>query len=439
MVMRSPIEEIERKELFGGRESLSSEPHFFIRYRLTPANGLSLEEAAARVLIITTLRTMRKLKYETNAGRLENAGSITNIDSSGYVEIALPLSYCSEREGLTHLLLMITAAAEYNYTETFWIESVELPKEFLERYDGPRFGIDGIRNLFQIPDRPIIGLIIKPRTGVSISNILDNCSEALRGGVDFLVDDLLMVDPNGELEYNSRISYFSNLVNKITDITGEKKLYFANIGLTAIHAAEYAQKGVEVGVGGVLVDSFTMGLGGVEYVVNSIDGKIPVISTNMGSGIMTRGSLLGSSKIYPTGLSEAVIAKLSRVAGVDAVHTGTSASECYGEEAWGLASRSLGQKLFGLAPSMAVAEGDLSVVNLWDNIRSLGRNLLVEPTSGIINYPGGPGKGAAAFRLLAEELVPEMTAETAHLRITELSKKNSDLKRGLKYFGYAPP
>ncbi len=321
--------------LFGGRESLEDCPHIFVKFRLTPAEGLSLEEAAARVLLITTLRTMRRLTYEPLQKRIETAGLITDIDTSGFVEIALPIYYVSQREGLTHLLLMITSASEYNYTETFWVETVELPEEFIKRYKGPRFGIKGIRRVFQVDDRPLVGLILKPRIGVPISDILKVAESALEGGADFIADDLLMIDPDGELEFSNRINKFSELARKMTNKTGEKKLYFANIGISAFQAIEYAREAIEAGVGAVIVDAFTMGIGGVEYIIHLLDGKIPVISTNMGAGIMTRGSLLGSSKIYPTGISDAVVAKLCRIAGVDAIHYGTSASECYGENAWG--------------------------------------------------------------------------------------------------------
>jgi 2,3-diketo-5-methylthiopentyl-1-phosphate enolase len=379
---------------------------------------------------------MSRLDYETFDERLQYAGKIVSIDNSGYVDIAFPISQCSVREGLTHLMLLITAAAEYNYTETFWIESIELPREFVHRYRGPRFGKDGIRDIFQIYKRPLIGLIVKPRNGVSLNSIIRVCEEALRGGADFIVDDLLMVDPDGEMEFANRIERLAELTQRMTQATGEQKRYFANVGFTAHKAAENALYAANVGVGGVLVNAFTMGLGGVEHVVDSLDGRIPVISTNMGSGIMTRGTWLGSAAMLPTGMSEAVIAKLARVAGADAVHTGTSASECYGEDAWGPASRSLSQQLHGIAPGMSIAEGDLTVANLWDNIRSLGRDLLVEPTSGIINFPGGPAKGAEAFRLLAEVLLPEMSPKVADESIQKVAKRYAFVKQGLREFGY---
>lgn len=436
--MRSPIEEHERNKLFGGRESIDTQAHFIVKYRITPASGISVEEAGARILMVTTLRTMQKLFYESAQQRNETAGLIVHYNSNGELEIAIPLSYCSEREGLTHLFLLITAAAEYNYTETFWIDSIELPRPFVQRYQGPRFGVKGIRDLSGIDSRPLIGLVLKPRIGTPLNVISSMAIEALKGGADFIVDDLLLVDPDGELAFENRISFFSDMVSKLSKETRERKLYFANVCVAPNRATDYAIKAYKAGVNGVMVDVFTMGIGGVEDIIAALDGKIPVIATNMGSGVMTRGTWLNGPSIHFTGMSEAVIAKLSRVAGVDAVHTGTSASECYGEDAWGPAYRSLRHPLHGLKEVMAVAEGDLTVANVWENIKSLGSDLLIEATSGIINYPGGPKKGAAAFRLLANELRQEMGDALAHQTIENLSKRDNSLKAGLKMFKYSP-
>lgn len=435
--MRSPVHEDERKALLTSREALKPDSYFFVKYRLTPAEGLSLEEAAARVSIVSTLRTMRRLTYEAVRARIQNAGLITSLDNSGYVEVAFPLAQCSEREGLTHLLLLITAGAEYNYTRTFWIESLELPENFVRRYKGPRFGKSGIQDVFKASSRPILGLVIKPRTGVGLNQILNVCDEALRGGADFIVDDLLLIDPDGELSFENRVKPFVALAKSVSNATKQEKKYFVNVGIASHKAAEYALSGVASGVGAVLVNAFTMGIGGVEHVVESLNGAVPVIATNMGSGIMTRGSLLGSAAVFPTGMSEAVVAKLSRIAGADAAHTGTSASECYGEDAWGPPARALLHQLFDLRPAMPVAEGDLTVANFWHNVRSLGRDILVEPTSGIVDFPGGPRKGAAAFRQLAESLDPEMDAETADKTIRQIAKKHS-FSEALTFFGYNP-
>jgi ribulose 1,5-bisphosphate carboxylase large subunit-like protein len=437
--MRSPIDDRERKRLFTGREELGADEHIFVRYRLTPATGLSLDEAAARNLIVTSLRTMRQLTHESAQARLQSAGRVVSVDASGYVEIAYPLEQCSQREGLTHLLLLMSTAAEYNYTETFWIEAIEVPRSLVERHQGPRSGVDGIREMFAVESRPIIGLVVKPRRGVSLDVILRTCEEALRGGVDFLVDDLLLVDPDGELRFESRVPRLVELAQRITRDSGESKFYFANVALSPTKAASYTQVAIDAGAGGVLVNAFTMGVGGVEAVADAAEGRALIVSTNMGSGLMSRGSLLGSASVHPTGMSEAVVAKLSRLAGADAVHTGTSASECYGEDAWGPASRSLSQKLYAIKPAMPVAEGDLNVANLWDNIRSLGADLLLEATSGIINFPGGPGRGAEAFRLMVETVRPDMSSEEAHERIQGLMKRNRHVREGLKIFEYSAP
>lgn len=442
VVMRSPIEETERRRLLGGRESLAGVPHIILHLKITPAEGLSVEEAAVRLLVVATLRTMRRLNYEQHEQRISSAGMVTRIDvlgEVGNVEIALPLEYCSETEGITHLLMLMTALSEYNYTKTIWIENIEIPKPFADRYKGPRFGIQGIRRKFGVSQRPLVGMVLKPRVGVSRETIGEYAEKALMGGADFLVDDLLMVDPAGGMRFDSRVPYFADIAHRVASRTGEAKLYFVNISSSPNKAFTLAEKAMNNGAAGVLVNGFTMGFGTINDLAEEFGGKLILIATNMGVGIMTRGSWLSSSSIIlPTGISEAIVSKISRLAGADAIHTGTSASECYSEDAWGPASRSLSQRLFHIKPSMAVAEGDLNIANLWENIRSLGTDLLIEATSGIINYPGGPKAGATALRLLAEELKPEMGEQLARSKIEEMLKNHKEIKIGLKFFGYSP-
>jgi ribulose 1,5-bisphosphate carboxylase large subunit-like protein len=177
-----------------------------------------------------------------------------------------------------------------------------------------------------------------------------------------------------------------------------------------------------------------MGLGAFEEFVGHLQGACPVITSNLGSGILTRPRIsAGGGK--STGLSEAVLVKFSRLAGADGVHTGTSNSECYGREAWTPATRALRGQLFAEErPSLAVAEGDLTIANLWDNIRDLGMDTLIEPTSGILSFPGGPGAGAKAFRTLLDCLRADMSEEEAQRAIKTASGKSKPLRIGFDHF-----
>ena len=65
---------------------------------------------------------------------------------------------------------------------------IKLPPAFLERYQGPQFGVAGTRALAGVHDRPIIGTIIKPKLGLRPELFADACYRFWLGG-DFVKND----------------------------------------------------------------------------------------------------------------------------------------------------------------------------------------------------------------------------------------------------------
>jgi len=425
------------------RDSIDKDDFFVLKLHVVPNEALSLEEAAVRILLILTGRTMRRLPYETPEIRRQSNGHILSFDGRGNnVEIALPRQLCSATEGLTHFCSLLYSAAEYNYTQEFWIENVEFPAPFVKDYPGPRFGIDGMRALFgpNAAERPLIGVMLKPRAGVPLSRILPLLKEALIGGCDFIADDLLLVDRPVEAPFGERVRAVGEMVKSVSSDVRSPKGYFVNIGTDVWKAAQLADQAIADGATGLILNGFTMGFGSMAELINHVNGRVPVITANMGGGILTRPRLL-TQPGKPTGVSETVVSKLSRIAGADAVHAGTSASECYGGDAWGPATRALRNNFFGMKPAFAVAEGDLNIANLWENIRSLGGDVILEPTSGILAAPGGPRKAAEIFRELAVRLSDDMSEDQAAKTIEKFARDKAALGVGemLDHFGYKRP
>jgi 2,3-diketo-5-methylthiopentyl-1-phosphate enolase len=400
---------------------------------------LSLKEASARVAHILALRTIKALPFETLSLRLPQAGYILSPPDANPVLIALPLDICGPNEGLAHLVALIASGAEYNYTDEFWVDDIELPNDFVDRFQGPRFGIEGIRSLFKIKSRPIVGVILKPRRGVPLSVLATYALESLLGGADFIADDLLMIDPPGEMAFAKRVPEFVRVAREAARLTGEAKLYFANIStspLRALHLAEIAQtEGVNI----LMINAFAMGFSGLEEIISSGSVQVPIITTNMGGGILSRPRQ-ATNPGKPTGISETVISKLSRLAGADGVHAGTSAAECYGQDPWGSSIYALTRPWRNLSGCFAVAEGDLTVANVWENIHSLGPDVILEACTGILGYPGSPRDGAKAFRLLVSNLTFDMEESEARETIHRLrkAKGNAFLDKGLNHFEYDP-
>jgi 2,3-diketo-5-methylthiopentyl-1-phosphate enolase len=428
----------ERKLIVVNRQAIDIDQYFVLRLHLEPTEGLGLEEAAIKVLLILTGRTMRKLSYEPDDVRIKTSGHILSVDPrTRLVEIALPTHLCRPEEGLNQLMTVITSAAEYNYCDEYWVDDIELPRPFIAGFRGPRFGVSGLRALFGrgAEERPLIGVVMKPRQGVLLQGFLPLLKEALLGGCDFIADDLLLFDPLGEYSLDRRIPSIVKAVAEASLESGSKKGYFVNVGSSPQKTTQDALRAIEMGAFGLISNGYTMSFGGLTELVDAVNGAVPVLTCNMGGGILTRPRLMTAAG-KPTGLSETVISKLSRMAGADGVHAGTSASECYGSSAWGPATRALQTPFFELRPSFAVAEGDLNINNLWANIEALGLDVMLEPTSGILASPGGPRRAATAFRDLASILNPEMGDEKAHKAIQSYARGHKDIRPMLDFFGY---
>lgn len=417
----------ELRTIFSAREEIDPQQHIIVHYRMVPNKNFSLEEAAARTCIITSLRTITPLPYEPTPVRIQEMGRIVSLQDNGEVEIAFPLSICSVNEGLTQLLVISAFGADFSYTDAIWVDDIELPKNFVGRYRGPKFGIEGLRALFGIPSRAIVAVSLKPRYGVPLSKIATACHECLSGGADFIVDDLLLVDPDGEMAFTKRVPLLSKIARETN------KQYFVNVSTSPFRAVKLAEIAKAEGASGLVVNAFIMGISAIEELSSMFD--MPIINANMGDGLLTRPD-------QPNGLSACITSKLCRLAGADAIHAGTSSSECFGPEAWGpaiLALRSRNNPYQNLQGCFAVAEGDVTIADVWANIFSLGPDVILEICSGILEYPGGPYKGAQAFRTLVENLSHRMSPREAHNKIMEIANRDSVVREGLEHYGYQPP
>jgi ribulose 1,5-bisphosphate carboxylase large subunit-like protein len=401
-----------------------------LRYRITPAEQFDLRGAAIRLLLILSQRTLLPLGFEdVKRSDINAIGAVLTPpgpQGSGAVTIALPLHVLSEREGLTQLILTATSAAEYSYTSEVWLDDIVLPSSVRQWFQGPRHGVQGIRDALGVHGRPLVAYTVKSRTRVTLQTVLGSCREALTGGVDLLVDDLLSTDPDGELAFARRVTAISNLVREHNERTraGHSSLagYIVNIGSSTWRAAGYLRTAQDAGVFGCLVDCFTMGFGNVHDLIDHAhsanESSLAFIATNMGSGIMGRNPddehldrALNDRRFLRTGFSEALTAKLSRLVGADGVHTGTAGSECFEVAEYAHTHRNLSVEFGDLRQAFAVTEGDIQFTHVADNVLEMGTDIIIETASGIANHPAGVESGARAFRLLAGCLSDDLTRE----------------------------
>ena len=66
---------------------------------------------------------------------------------------------------------------------------IEFPESFVADFKGPKFGIQGIRDILGVYDRPLLNNMIKPCTGWTPEQGAQLFYEAAVGGVDWIKDD----------------------------------------------------------------------------------------------------------------------------------------------------------------------------------------------------------------------------------------------------------
>ncbi|MFG3698052.1 RuBisCO large subunit C-terminal-like domain-containing protein [Micromonospora sp. NPDC047620] len=362
----------------------------FVRatYSFAVPAGADLRHAAVQMLRILTQRSQRlERRYRSTdpevAGAVIHVGPISDWTD---VTLALPLAHAAPNEGLAHLFQLLTSAAEYSYADGVWLQRVDLPRPFLSAVPGPQLGIDGIRSIVGVQRRPLLALETGPRTQPLEQSVLDLYRQALVAGADLLVDDMLLGDPpSPTLSLQHRLPRLVELCQRAADETGRPKAYVTCLAGTPSQILRKAEWAAANGAKGFVVNGFTQGLGTLEDLSSHSFG-VCLVATNMGSGMVSRPSAGGTHRV---GVDEQVISKLSRLAGADAVHTGTTGAECF-DINWSDAVRALAQPLHvpgrRIPGAFRVAEGDLQMINIWPNMRELGADTIFEIHSGILGH-----------------------------------------------------
>jgi len=413
---------------------LPNREYVFADYTIAPKQGISLPEAIARAAIVASCRSQRAYHHESQPEWLNRAAKVTKYSHDGFAQIAYPAEMFGEREGVSKLLAVLTCGGEHDFVDQFWLHEFTLPPTVLVRFGGPQFGIDGIRGKLGKSTGPIIGVTVRPLCDPKRYNDeLIHYKAALRGGADYLTDDILFSDNQDEWEIETRARRLVHLCREMTEETGHPKSYVVNLAVDEGQLPAITTLLHEIGVAIVKVNAFFSGFGTLLSLRTS--SKMPLIATNIGVSLLTRPADTAEKRLG-TGVSEAVISKLSRLCGADGVHLGSIDTGSFVVQSYDPAILALASSLGSLKPSIAVLGDNVNVGNLWQNLRNFGRDVMIESSSGIMSYPSGPEKGAAVFKELATRLADVDDPGLAHEVLVARAKNDSHLMAELEASGY---
>jgi ribulose-bisphosphate carboxylase large chain len=376
--------------------------------------GISLEEAAGGVAAESSIGTWTELT--TEEPYVERLAAHVFSMEDDLVKIAYPVELF-ERGNMPNILSSVAGNVfGLKALKNLRLNDVEFPAELLQSFKGPRFGIRGIRELLRVPERPLVGTIIKPKLGLKTADHARVAYEAWAGGCDIVKDDENLSSQRFN-PFEERVVKTLESRDRAEEETGERKVYMVNVTAeteTMLKRAEYvlAQGGEYV-----MVDILTCGFSALQTLRDQ-GFKLVIHAHRAGHASFTKN--------LKHGISMRVIAKVARVIGVDQLHVGTvvgKMSETKQEVLENIEACKM--PMGGLKPVLPVASGGLHPRLVPPLIETFGKDFIIQAGGGIHGHKDGTFAGATAMRQAVD-------AALEGKPLMEYAKTHKELKTALE-------
>ena len=311
---------------------------------------------------------------------------------------------------------------------------IGFPKAIIEKYMGPKYGIAGIRKQTKIRDRPLLGTIVKPKVGLNEKEHAKVCGEAWRGGLDIVKDDENLTSMTFN-RFDKRIVETLKIKEKIESETGERKFYMPNITAPLTTMKKRADFVIDNGGKYVMVDIVTIGFSALQEIRDYLENKEVIIHAH-------RAMHAAFTRNKKHGMTMLVLAKLMRLIGMDQLHTGTVVGKMEGgkQEVLEINKIITEQKIMGnnlsildqewdnIKPTLPVASGGLSPLDVPELMRILGKDMVYQFGGGCHGHPDGTEAGARAIRQAIDAVLENSDLE-------EYAKTHAELARAIEKWG----
>ncbi len=266
---------------------------------------------------------------------------------------------------------------------------ITFPENYLAEFEGPKFGIDGIRDVLEAYNRPIFFGVVKPNIGLQPEYFADIAYQSWLGGLDIAKDDEMLADVAWSTTA-MRTKLLGKARLKAEQATGEKKIYLANITDEVDKIIEQHDTAVANGANALLVNALPVGLSAVRMLRKHT--KVPLIGHFP--------FIAAFSRLEKFGVHSKVITKLQRLAGLDAIIMPGFGSRMMTTEKE--VCENIDECLADMGSikrSLPVPGGSDSAITLETVYKKIGGvDFGFVPGRGVFGHPMGPKAGALSIR-----------------------------------------
>lgn len=277
--------------------------YFTVEYDIE--SKTSIVEAAQALAIGQSIGNPNvRSQYETSTLVDNHCAVIDSIDGNR-VKIKFPLSNIDlEQDGISHLLCMIQGGQlDIDIITKCRVMDIDIrPFEKII----PKFGISKIRKHTGIYDRPLLGCIVKPKTGLKPKELATIVKMMIDGGANIIKEDEILASPSF-CKLEDRLPYIKDIIDN------KNVIYLTCINADSHHVLEKANTVSKHGINGIHLN-FWSGLGTYRS-IRKLDLPLVFHYQKSGDKILTGVD-------NPFGIEWSVLCKLAILSGIDTIHTG---------------------------------------------------------------------------------------------------------------------
>lgn len=293
-------------------DSISEEKYFIATYEIE--SSTTVKSAAWSIAIGQSVGNPNvRNRWETEEIFIRNSCVIENNEclegKKGKIRIGFPIVNTNfGGDGISHLLCQLMGGQlDIDIIKKCRLTDLKFPEKIVrESFSRPKYGIDGVRKLTNVYNKPLLGAIIKPKTGMSPSSLLEMVKELVDNGVNFIKEDEILSNPSF-CSLKDRVPLISNYIR------GKNVVYAVCINADPAHVLDRVRFVHDSG-GNAIHINFWAGLG-VYKSIRELDLDIMIHYQKSGDKILT-------NKTHDFGIDWSVLCYLAALSGVDFIHAG---------------------------------------------------------------------------------------------------------------------
>lgn len=350
-----------------------------------------------------TTGTWVEVPGETNHVKIKHGGKVVGIFEVPDYEFEVPKDVTERKFIIQIAYPILNFNPQIPMLLTFVIGNIanagklklldlNFPKKFVQGFKGPKFGIEGLRKILNVPERPLVNNMVKPCTGWTPEQGAAMCYEVARGGCDIIKDDELLAADMDFCSLEARVKAIMPVLKKAEEETGEKTLYTVNITDDVWKMKEHAKRALAAGANALMINFYTTGFSAAQAICSDPEINVPVLAHVDFSGAMFGSPYNGVS-------SALLMGKLARLAGADmAIITSPYGKFPVVKSKYQMQVNNARMPLFGIKQMMPMISGGTTQGSIPLVMKDCGNDVTMAAGGAIHGHPMGACAGSKSMR-----------------------------------------